>query len=108
MYEINLNRIGFIDFDGRLMSIHNFYVEIMGSRMAGTNSVYCHTAVFDNLAGFGTVNGGISSDETADIINSVGARFVLFPTVLDNGFAPPQVNWKNHSELDFELLGQVI
>ena len=108
MIEIQNNRIGFVDFDGRLMSLHNFYVEIMGSQMEGTNSVYCHTAVFENLHGFGTLHGGINDAEVINIINSVGARFVLYPSVLDNGFGPAQVNWQNASELHFENLAEVI
>ena len=103
-----INRVGFIDFDGRQMSIHNFWVEVMGSRMEGTNSVYCHNVAWLNLHGFGTRHGGINDREVIDVINSVGARFVLYPSVLDNGFAPPQVNWENMSELHFENLGQVI
>ena len=108
MTNITNNRIGFIDFDGRLMSIHSFYVEIMGARMSGDNSVYCHTAVFDNLHGFGTLHGGINDAEVIDIMNSVGARFVLYPSVLENGFGPAQVNWQTASELNFENLGMVI
>ena len=77
--------------------------------MQGPNSVYCHgMAVFGNLHSFGTRHGGINDTETAQLINDAGARFVLYPSVLENGFGPAQVNWQNYSELNFELLGQVI
>ena len=103
-----VNRVGFIEFEGRQMTIHNFYVEIMGSRMAGDNSVYCHTPVWSNLHSFGTRHGGINDAEVIDIINSVGARFVLFPSVLENGYSPALVNWQPFSEISGETLGQVI
>ena len=103
-----VNRVGFIEFEGRQMTIHNFYVEIMGSRMEGTNSVYCHTPVWSNLRGFGTRQGGIDDAEVVDIINSVGARFVLYPSVLENGYSPSLVNWQPFSELSGSTLEQVI
>jgi len=102
------NRVGFIDFDGRQMSIHSFYVEIMGSRMAGDNSVYCHTPVWSNLHGFGTRHGGINDAEVIDIINSVGARFVLYPSVLENGYAPTRLTWQPFDEISGSTLEQVI
>ena len=109
MTNITNNRIGFVDFDGRQMSIHSFYVEMNGGRMQGPNSVYCHgMAVFQNLHGFGTRHGGINDAETSQLINDAGARFVLYPSVLENGFGPAGTVWETASELDFELLGQVI
>ena len=77
--EYQTNKIGFIDFDGRLMSIHNFYVELMGSRMEGTNSLYCHTVGWANLHGFGTKHGSLDDGEIWDLINSVDARFIAYP-----------------------------
>ena len=103
-----VNRVGFIEFEGRQMTIHNFYVEIMGSRMAGDNSVYCHTLAWANLRGFGTRHGCLNDAEMVNIINSVGARFVLFPSVLENGYSPALVNWQPFSEISGETLGQVI
>ena len=103
-----INRVGFIEFDGRQMSIHNFWVEVMGSRMEGPNSVYCHTLAWANLRGFGTRHGCLNDAEMVNIINSVGARFVLFPSVLENGYAPALVNWQPFSEISGDTLGQVI
>ena len=109
MTNITNNRIGFIDFDGRQMSIHNFYVEMNGGRMEGPNSVYCHgMAVFQNLHGFGTRHGGICDDRTAQQIVDAGARFVLYPSVLENGYAPALVNWQPFEEISGSRLAQVI
>jgi len=75
------NKTGFIVFDGRIMSIHNFWVELMGARMEGTNSTYCHTIGWVNLHSFGTKHGSLDDGEVWDVINSTGARFVLYPSV---------------------------
>jgi len=75
------NKIGFVDWDGRLMSIHNFYVELQGALMEGTNSLYCHTVGWANLHGFGTKNGSLNDQEIWDLLLSVGARFVKYPSV---------------------------
>jgi len=73
------NKTGFVDWDGRLMSIHNFWVELMGSRMEGPSSTYCHTIGWVNLHSFGTKHGSLNDAEVWDVINSVGARFVAYP-----------------------------
>jgi hypothetical protein len=74
------NKTGFVDWNGRLMSIHNFYVELVGGdRMAGPNSLYCHTVGWANLHGFGTKHGSLDDGEVWDLIDSVGARFVAYP-----------------------------
>jgi hypothetical protein len=75
------NKTGFIVFDGRIMSIHNFWVELMGATMEGTNSTYCHTIGWVNLHSFGTKHGSLNDGEVWDVINSTGARFVLYPSV---------------------------
>ena len=75
------NKIGFADRDGRQMSIHNFYVELMGSQMEGTNSLYCHTVGWANLHGFGTKHGSLDDKEIWDLLISVDARFVKYPSV---------------------------
>jgi len=74
------NKTGFVDWNGRLMSIHNFYVELRGSLMEGTNSLYCHTVGWANLHGFGTKNGSLDDKEIWDLLLSVGARFVKYPS----------------------------
>tara|TARA_R110001583_G_scaffold67415_2_gene192729 strand:- start:768 stop:1022 length:255 start_codon:yes stop_codon:yes gene_type:complete len=74
------NKAGFVVFDGRIMSIHNFYVELMGSRMEGPNSLYCHTVGWANLHGYGEKHGSLDDQEITDIINSVGARWVSYPS----------------------------
>ena len=74
------NIAGFVVFDGRIMSIHNFYVELMGSRMEGPNSLYCHTVGWANLHGYGEKHGSLDDQEITDIINSVGARWVSYPS----------------------------
>ena len=74
------NKAGFVVFDGRIMSIHNFYVELMGSRMEGPNSLYCHTVGWANLHGYGEKHGSLEDQEITDIINSVGARWVSYPS----------------------------
>tara|TARA_R110000796_G_scaffold113046_1_gene224763 strand:+ start:156 stop:527 length:372 start_codon:yes stop_codon:yes gene_type:complete len=74
------NKTGFVDWNGRLMSIHNFYVELKGSLMEGTNSLYCHTVGWANLHGFGTKNGSLDDKEIWDLLLSVGARFVKYPS----------------------------
>ena len=75
------NKIGFVDWNGRLMSIHNFYVEVAGSLMEGPNSLYCHTVGWANLHGFGTKKGSLDDQEIWDLLVSVGARFVKYPSV---------------------------
>mgnify|MGYP003152523435 FL=1 len=80
------NKTGFIVFDGRIMSIHNFWVELMGSKMEGTNSTYCHTIGWVNLHSFGTKHGSLNDAEVWDVINSVGARFVTYPSVSPNKY----------------------
>ena len=77
--EYKTNKAGFVLWDGRIMSIHNFYIEMMGSQMEGTNSLYCHTVGWANLHGFGTRHGSLDDGEVWDIIESVGARFVASP-----------------------------
>ena len=74
------NKAGFVVFDGRIISIHNFYVELMGSRMEGPNSLYCHTVGWANLHGYGEKHGSLDDQEITDIINSVGARWVSYPS----------------------------
>ena len=81
--EYKTNKIGFVDWDGRLMSIHNFYVELMGSQMEGTNSLYCHTVGWANLHSFGTKHGSLDDGEVWDLLDSVGARFVAYPNMKD-------------------------
>ena len=78
------NKTGFVDWEGRLMSIHNFYVEVLGSRMEGTNSLYCHTVGWANLHSFGTKHGSLDDGEVWDAINSVGAKFKLYQSVEAN------------------------
>ena len=73
------NKVGFILWDERVMSIHNFYIELLGSRMEGTNSLYCHTVGWANLHSFGTKHGSLDDGEVWDLIDSVGARFVAYP-----------------------------
>ena len=73
------NKTGFVDWDGRLMSSHSFWVELMGSRMEWPNSTYCHTIGWVNLHSFGTKHGSLNDAEVWDVINSVGARFVAYP-----------------------------
>jgi len=75
------NKIGFVDWNGRQMSIHNFYVELQGALMEGPNSLYCHTVGWANLHGFGTKNGSLNDKEIWDLLISVGARFVKYPSV---------------------------
>jgi hypothetical protein len=86
MYNYESNKIGFILWNGLIMNIHNFYASLMGARMEGTNSLYCFTAVFDNLHGYGTVKGGIDDDLVNDLITSVDARFIKYPSVQKNGY----------------------
>ena len=78
--EYKTNKAGFVVFDGRIMSIHNFYVELMGSRMEGPNSLYCHTVGWANLHGYGEKHGSLDDQEITDLINSVGARWVSYPS----------------------------
>tara|TARA_R100000458_G_C8253775_1_gene230211 strand:+ start:867 stop:1154 length:288 start_codon:yes stop_codon:yes gene_type:complete len=78
------NKAGFILWDGRIMSIHNFWVEVMGSQMEGPNSTYCHTIGWVNLHSFGTKHKSLDDDEVWNVINSVGARFVRYPSVEAN------------------------
>ena len=79
MVEYQTNKVGFVDWDGRFMSVHYFYVELLGSRMEGPNSLYCHTVGWANLHSFGTKHGSLDDGEVWDLINSVGARFVAYP-----------------------------
>jgi len=78
------NKVGFILWDEKIMSIHNFYVELCGSLMEGTNSLYCHTLGWANLHSFGTKHGSLDDSEIWDLINSVGAEFVRYPSVEAN------------------------
>ena len=78
------NKVGFILWDEKIMSIHNFYVELCGSLMEGTNSLYCHTLGCANLHSFGTKHGSLDDSEIWDLINSVGAKFVRYPSVEAN------------------------
>ena len=78
------NKVGFILWDEKIMSIHNFYVELCGSLMEGTNSLYCHTLGWANLHSFGTKHQSLDDSEIWDLINSVGARFVRYPSVEAN------------------------
>ena len=75
------NKTGFVDFDGRLMSIHNFYIEMLGSKMEGPNSLYCHTVGWANLHSFGTKHGSLNDSEVWDLIDSTNSRFILYPNV---------------------------
>tara|TARA_R110002020_G_scaffold320887_1_gene536788 strand:+ start:285 stop:602 length:318 start_codon:yes stop_codon:yes gene_type:complete len=86
MYKYEFNKVGFILWDGVVMSLHNFYATLMGASMEGTNSLYCFTAVFDNLHGYGTKNGGIDDALVNDLIASVGAKFIKYPSVQKNGY----------------------
>jgi len=81
--EYKTNKTGFIVFDGRLMSIHNFWIEVKGSAMEGTNSLYCHTVGWANLHSFGTKHGSLDDGEIWDLIESVKARFVAYPNMKD-------------------------
>ena len=74
------NKNGFVNWDGRYMSIHNFYVELQGAKMEGPNSLYCHTVGWANLHGYGEKHGSLDDQEITDIINSVGARWVSYPS----------------------------
>ena len=74
------NKAGFIVFDGRIMSIHNFYIEMMGSQMEGTNSLYCHTVGWANLHGYGEKWGSLDDREIDDLLLSTGARWVSYPS----------------------------
>ena len=86
MYNYEFNKVGFILWNGLIMNIHNFYASLKGAQMEGTNSLYCFTAVFDNLHGYGTKNGGIDDNEVDNLIASVGARFIKYPPVQKNGY----------------------
>ena len=77
------NKTGFILWDKRIMSIHSFYVEIVGSRMEGPNSLYCHTVGWANLHSFGTKHGSLDDDEIWDLIASVDAKFIKYPNAKD-------------------------
>jgi len=78
--EYRTNKAGFVVFDGRIMSIHNFYVELCGSLMEGTNSLYCHTVGWANLHGYGEKWRSLDDQEVTDVINSAGARWVSYPS----------------------------
>ena len=78
------NKVGFMLWDEKIMSIHNFYVELCGALMEGTNSLYCHTLGWANLHSFGTKHGSLDDSEIWDLINSVGAKFVRYPSVEAN------------------------
>ena len=77
------NKTGFILWDGRIMSIHNFYVEMCGAKMEGTNSLYCHTVGWANLHSFGTKHGSLDDDEIWNLIASVDAKFIKYPSAKD-------------------------
>ena len=78
------NKAGFILWDGRIMSIPNFYVELGGGdRMAGPNSLYCHTVGWANLHGYGEKWGSLDDREIDDLILSVDARFINYPSRSD-------------------------
>ena len=81
--EYKTNKIGFVDWDGGLMSIHNFYVELMGSQMEGPNSLYCHTVGWANLHGYGEKWGSLDDREIDNIIASVDAKFINYPSRSD-------------------------
>tara|TARA_R100000458_G_scaffold17384_1_gene15052 strand:+ start:682 stop:972 length:291 start_codon:yes stop_codon:yes gene_type:complete len=74
------NKAGFVVFDGRIMSIHNFYVELCGSLMEGPNSLYCHTVGWANLHGYGEKWGSLDDREIDDLLLSTGARWVSYPS----------------------------
>ena len=78
--EYKTNKAGFVVFDGRIMSIHNFYVELMGSQMEGPNSLYCHTVGWANLHGYGEKWGSLDDREIDDLLLSTGARWVSYPS----------------------------
>ena len=86
MYKYESNKTGFILWNGLIMNIHNFYASLMGANMEGTNSLYCFTAVFDNLHGYGTKHGGIDDNQVDNLIKSVDARFIKYPSVQKNGY----------------------
>lgn len=77
-YQTNKN--GFVDWDGRYMSIHNFYVELQGALMEGTNSLWCHTVGWANLHGYGEKWGSLDDKEIDNLLLSVGARWVTYPS----------------------------
>ena len=74
------NKAGFVVFDGRIMSIHNFYVELCGSLMEGPNSLYCHPVGWANLHGYGEKWGSLDDREIDDLLLSTGARWVSYPS----------------------------
>jgi len=86
MYKYEINKVGFILWDKTVMSLHNFYATLMGAQMEGTNSLYCFTAVFDNLHGYGTKHGGIDDEHVDNLITSCDARFIKYPSVQKNGY----------------------
>ena len=79
--QYQTNKTGFILWDNRIMSIHNFYIELCGSLMEGTNSLYCHTVGWANLHSFGTKHGSLDDKEIWNLIISVGAKFIKYPSV---------------------------
>ena len=77
------NKNGFVNWDGRYMSIHNFYVELQGAKMEGPNSLYCHTVGWANLHGYAqprTKVGSLNDSEIDDLLLSVGARWINYPS----------------------------
>jgi len=78
--EYKTNKAGFVVFDGRIMSIHNFYVELCGHLMEGPNSLYCHTVGWANLHGYGEKWGSLDDREIDDLLLSTGARWVSYPS----------------------------
>ena len=78
--EYKTNKAGFVVFDGRIMSIHNFYVELCGSLMEGTNSLYCHTVGWANLHGYGEKWGSLDDREIDNLLLRTGARWVSYPS----------------------------
>ena len=55
----------------------------MGSRMEGPNSLYCHTVGWANLHGYGEKWGSLNDREIDDLILSVDARFINYPSRRD-------------------------
>ena len=78
--EYKTNKAGFVVFYGRIMSIHNFYVELLGSQMEGPNSLYCHTVGWANLHGYGEKWGSLDDREIDNLLLSTGARWVSYPS----------------------------
>ena len=78
--EYKTNKAGFVLWDGRIMSIHNFYIETCGSLMEGPNSLYCHTVGWANLHGYGEKWGSLDDKEIDDLLLTCDARFINYPS----------------------------